>query len=222
MTLGAMKAVVPVAPVNVPYSLMSSDFSKLRHVFELTRPRMILAAEGQMFERALRALDLSSVDVVTCDGVPEGVASFHYGALLATPIDEKAVRASMDEIGHDTVAKYLFTSGSTGMPKGVTVVHWITERVGLIDLPLPGITLKLVPNGTKLEVRVKGPMVTPGYLNDPKKTKEAFDEEGFYSLGDATRFLDPDRPEEGLVFDGRAPLVQRLYEETPPDDVIVV
>jgi feruloyl-CoA synthase len=87
--------------------------------------------------------------------------------------------------------------------QGVTVVHWVTERVGLIGLPLPGITLKLVPNGTKLEVRVKGPTVTPGYLNDPKKTKEAFDEEGYYSLGDAARFLDPDRPEEGLVFDGR-------------------
>jgi feruloyl-CoA synthase len=46
-------------------------------------------------------------------------------------------------------------------------VHWITERVGLIGLPLPGITLKLVPNGTKLEVRVKGPTVTPGYLKRP-------------------------------------------------------
>jgi len=358
MTLGAMKAGVPVAPVSVPYSLMSSDYSKLKHVFELTRPRMIFAQQGAMFERALRALDLSSVDVVTCEGVPEGLASFHYDALLATPVDDSAVRASMAKIGHDTVAKYLFTSGSTGMPKGAiqthrmmmavvagqqalrteepdpedvpqslewmpwnhisagnigfngnlaaggtvhldagkpvpglfeqtirnlrdvsprvfgsapvafamhadamekdpelrrnffrnleymgyggatlssdlydrmqalaiaetgfriplttmygatetqgtTVVHWITERVGLIGLPLPGITLKLVPNGTKLEVRVKGPTVTPGYLNDPKKTTEAFDEEGFYSLGDAARFLDPERPEEGIVFDGR-------------------
>jgi feruloyl-CoA synthase len=75
--------------------------------------------------------------------------------------------------------------------------------VGLIGLPLPGITLKLVPNGTKLEVRVKGPTVTPGYLNDEKKTAEAFDDEGFYALGDAAKFLDPERLEEGLVFDGR-------------------
>ena len=52
-------------------------------------------------------------------------------------------------------------------------------------------------------MRVKGPTVTPGYLNDPKKTSEVFDEEGFYSLGDAAKFLDEDRPELGLVFDGR-------------------
>src|SRR6185312_17033604 len=70
-------------------------------------------------------------------------------------------------------------------------------------LPLPGITLKLVPNGAKLEVRVKGPTVTSGYHNDPEKTAAAFDEEGFYRLGDACRFLDPDDPAKGLVFDGR-------------------
>jgi feruloyl-CoA synthase len=87
--------------------------------------------------------------------------------------------------------------------QGITVVHWITERVGLIGLPLPGITLKLAPNGTKLEVRVKGPTVTSGYHNDPEKTAAAFDEEGFYKLGDACRFLDPGDPAQGLVFDGR-------------------
>jgi len=87
--------------------------------------------------------------------------------------------------------------------QGITVVHWLTERVGLIGLPLPGIELKLVPNGQKLEVRVKGPTVTPGYLNRPDLTKAAFDEEGFYSLGDATKFLDENDPSQGLVFDGR-------------------
>jgi feruloyl-CoA synthase len=87
--------------------------------------------------------------------------------------------------------------------QGITVVHWLTERVGLIGLPLPGITLKLVPNGSKLEVRVKGPTVTTGYHNDPEKTAAAFDDEGFYRLGDACRFLDPEDPAQGLVFDGR-------------------
>ena len=87
--------------------------------------------------------------------------------------------------------------------QGITVVHWLTERVGLIGLPLPGIELKLVPNGQKLEVRVKGPTVTPGYLNRPDLTAAAFDEEDFYSLGDATKFLDENDPSQGLVFDGR-------------------
>jgi feruloyl-CoA synthase len=75
--------------------------------------------------------------------------------------------------------------------------------VGLIGLPLPGITIKLVPNGTKLEVRVKGPTVTPGYLGRPDLTRVAFDEEGFYSLGDAAKFVDESDPEKGIVFDGR-------------------
>jgi feruloyl-CoA synthase len=82
-------------------------------------------------------------------------------------------------------------------------VHWITERVGLIGLPIPGMTLKLVPNGSKYEVRVKGNTVTTGYHNDPEKTRDAFDEEGFYRLGDAAKFLDPNDPKQGLVFDGR-------------------
>jgi feruloyl-CoA synthase len=104
------------------------------------------------------------------------------------------------ETGHRIPLTTMYGATET---QGVTVVHWITERVGLIGLPLPGITLKLVPNGSKLEVRVKGPTVTRGYLNDPEKTAAAFDEEGFYKLGDAARFLDPDDPTQGLVFDGR-------------------
>jgi feruloyl-CoA synthase len=87
--------------------------------------------------------------------------------------------------------------------QGVTLVHWITERVGLIGLPIPGMTLKLVPSGSKYEVRVKGATVTTGYHNDPEKTRAAFDEEGFYRLGDAAKFLDPENPLQGLVFDGR-------------------
>lgn len=87
--------------------------------------------------------------------------------------------------------------------QGVTMVHWEVERVGLIGLPLPGTTLKLVPNGEKLEVRAKGPTVMPGYLNDPKKNAEVFDEEGFYCLGDAVKFVDENDANKGLVFDGR-------------------
>ncbi len=349
MMLGAMLARVPVAPISVPYSLMSPGHAKLKHVFAVTQPKMVFAEQGALYQAALDDLPLDGVSVITGE---EG-----YDDLIATePTD--AVLESLNLIDHDTVFKYLFTSGSTGMPKGViqthgmmvatiaggqalrieeeeeeeapntlewmpwnhisagnisfngnlkgggtlwldagkpipgmfdqtianlkeisprvfgsapvafgmlaeamekdealrksffakleymgyggatlssdlydrmqtlaiketgqripfttmygatetqgiTVVHWVTERVGLIGLPFPGLTLKLVPNGTKMEVRVKGASVTPGYLNDPEKTMEAFDEEGFYSLGDAGKFMDEDDPAQGLVFDGR-------------------
>jgi len=75
--------------------------------------------------------------------------------------------------------------------------------MGLIGLPLPGNTFKLVPAGDKLELRVKGVNVTPGYFRNPEKTAEAFDEEGYYKLGDAVKFVDAGQPERGLAFDGR-------------------
>jgi feruloyl-CoA synthase len=356
MMLGAMKARVPVAPVSVAYSLFSGDHGKLRHVFATTRPKMIFADHGPMYAKAIAALPLEGVEVVTIVPIPDRSTTL-YESFFNTNVGP-SVRESMEKITHDTVAKYLFTSGSTGMPKGViqthgmmcavvaatealraeerdetivaeslewmpwnhisagnigfngnlhaggtvyldagkpipgmfeetirnlreisplgfgsapiaftmladamerdpqlrdkffaklrfmgyggatlsqdlyermqslaikatgfriplttmygatetqgiTVVHWLSERVGLIGLPLPGITLKLVPNGQKLEVRVKGPTVTPGYLNRPELTKEAFDEEGFYRLGDAAKFVDEKDPSKGLIFDGR-------------------
>ena len=122
------------------------------------------------------------------------------GATLSTDVSERLQALAIAETGFRIPLTTMYGATET---QGITVVHWITERVGLIGLPLPGITLKLVPNGTKLEVRVKGPTVTTGYHNDPEKTAAAFDEEGFYKLGDACRFLDPDDPSQGLVFDGR-------------------
>lgn len=355
MMLGAMKAQVPVAPVSVAYSLMSSDHGKLKHVFETTKPKMIFAEQGPFYARAIAAIAGADTEVVIAMPISDRKTT-SFDELVATK--PKDVTASMAKIDHGTVAKYLFTSGSTGMPKGVvqthlmmvavvaaqealrtdepdpneipqglewmpwnhisagnisfngslnaggtihldagkplpgmfdetirnlreisplvfgsapiafgwladamerdadlrdrffakmkyvayggatlsqdiyerfqalaiastgmriplttmygatetqgiTVVHWLTERVGLVGLPLPGITLKLVPNGKKLEVRVKGPTVTPGYLNRPDLTEKAFDEEGYYCLGDAAKFVDENDPEKGLVFDGR-------------------
>ena len=93
--------------------------------------------------------------------------------------------------------------GATETAPTASNVHWPNGVMGLIGLPLPGNTFKLVPTGSKLEVRVKGVNVTPGYYRNPEKTAAAFDEEGFYQLGDAVKFVDPAVPEKGLAFDGR-------------------
>lgn len=77
------------------------------------------------------------------------------------------------------------------------------EAPGNIGVPAKGVTLKLVPTGDKLELRIKGPNVTPGYWRNPDLTAKAFDEEGFYELGDAVRFAVPGDASKGFFFDGR-------------------
>src|SRR6185503_2645182 len=81
--------------------------------------------------------------------------------------------------------------------------HWHNDRMGMIGLPIPGTSVRLVPEAGKLDFRVKGPQITPGYLGRPEASKEAFDEEGFYRIGDAARFVDPGDPTQGMIFDGR-------------------
>jgi acyl-CoA synthetase (AMP-forming)/AMP-acid ligase II len=84
---------------------------------------------------------------------------------------------------------------------------WVRlDRAGVIGVPIPGIELKLVPSGDRLEARVKGPHVMPGYWRSLELTAAAFDEDGFYRIGDAVRFADPSDPSDtsqGLVYDGR-------------------
>ena len=122
------------------------------------------------------------------------------GATLSNDVNQRLQALAVIETGHRIPLTTMYGATET---QGITVTHWATERVGLVGLPLPGITIKLVPNGQKLEVRVKGPTVTSGYIADPQRTAAAFDEEGFYKLGDAARFVDDDDPAQGLVFDGR-------------------
>jgi feruloyl-CoA synthase len=98
-----------------------------------------------------------------------------------------------------------FTSswGSTETAPAATTVHWRIERAGCIGLPLPGVELKFIPNAGKLEMRVRGPSIFPGYRNNQEANAAAFDAEGYYRIGDAGKLVDDDRPERGVAFDGR-------------------
>ena len=77
------------------------------------------------------------------------------------------------------------------------------DKAGNVGVPVRGLVMKLVPTGDKLELRLKGPNITPGYLGDPVRTAEAFDDEGFYCMGDALRPADPKDFSRGFFFDGR-------------------
>ncbi len=357
MTQAAMQARLPAAPVSPAYSLMSQDHLKLKYLFDLIKPAVVMVQDGPTFERALKALDLDGVTVIHVARPCEGITSIAFAELAATPVT-KEVEDSIAKITPDTVGKLLFTSGSTGMPKAVintqkmmcanaammmqvrprnpnapqatyldwmpwnhtmggnalfnpvlteggtlyiddgrpvpgqieetlrnlheisptyyanvpagyaalaaamekddalcrsffrnlslmayggarlpddlyermqalavrstgerivfytgwgstetgptsTGTYWDTERVGLIGLPFPGVALKMVPVGAKYELRLRGVNVTPGYFGQPDLTKAAFDEEGFYCIGDAGVFVDPDDPLQGIIFAGR-------------------
>ena len=93
--------------------------------------------------------------------------------------------------------------GSTETAPMATDCHFEVEHAGNIGVPIPGTVLKLVPSSGSLEVRVRGPNVTPGYWRSPETTAAAFDEEGYYRIGDAVAFVDGEHPEAGLRFDGR-------------------
>ncbi|MDR3469648.1 MAG: AMP-binding protein [Xanthobacteraceae bacterium] len=357
MTQAAMQARLPAAPVSPAYSLMSLDHAKLKFIFELIRPAVVMVQDGPTFDKALAALDLKGVTLIHVERPPTGRPSIAYADLAATAATP-AVAASIARITPTTVGKLLFTSGSTGMPKAVintqemmcanaammmqvrprgagdadavlldwmpwnhtmggnalfnpllfeggtlyvddgrpvpgqfdetirnlreisptyyanvpagyaalaaameadealcrtffrnlglmayggarlpddlydrmqalavkttgerivfytgwgatetgptsTGTYWDTERVGLIGLPFPGVELKLVPTGSKYEVRLRGINVTQGYFGRPDLTAAAFDEEGFYRIGDAAVFVDPADPVQGLIFAGR-------------------
>jgi len=352
-----MNARVPTARVSTADSMMSQDHLKLKYLFELIKPAVLLVQDGPTFERALKALDLDGVTVIHVARPCEGITSIAFAELAATPVT-KEVEDSIAKITPDTVGKLLFTSGSTGMPKAVintqkmmcanaammmqvrprnpnapqatyldwmpwnhtmggnalfnpvlteggtlyiddgrpvpgqieetlrnlheisptyyanvpagyaalaaamekddalcrsffrnlglmayggarlpddlyermqalavratgervvfytgwgstetaptsTGTYWDTERVGLIGLPFPGVALKMVPVDAKYELRLRGVNVTPGYFGQPDLTKAAFDEEGFYCIGDAGVFVDPDDPLQGIIFAGR-------------------
>ena len=339
--LGAMYVGIPYAPISPAYSLVSTDFAKLRAIFALLTPGLVYASDRVAFGKAVAA---------AC-----GETEVLYQLPDAEP--SPAVADAHERVGPDTIVKFLFTSGSTGAPKAVintqrmwcanqamvdrtfpffrdeppvlvdwapwhhtaagnknlgmvlyhggsyyldegkplpgmidTTVrnlreiaptwyfnvpkgfeallaylradtalrqnffsrlrvlwfaaaalpqhvfdemkrlgyetcgapvpfftgfgatetaphtlgrHWETENVSNMGLPPPGVELKLIPLDGKYEARVKGPHITPGYWRQPELTRAAFDDEGYYRLGDSFAFDDPAHPDRGLCFRGR-------------------
>src|ERR1700759_1154504 len=118
MTRAAMQARLPAAPVSPAYSLMSHDHVKLKYLFDLIKPQVVMVQDGPAVEKALKALDLTGVTGVHVARPCDGIKSVSFADLAATPVTPE-VQASFDAITPDTVGKLLFTSGSTGMPKAV-------------------------------------------------------------------------------------------------------
>ena len=127
--------------------------------------------------------------------------AFYAGAALPQNLWDALEELSLQAVGRRL--PMVSAWGSTETSPLATDCHFLAKRSGNIGVPIPGTELKLVPSGDKLEVRVRGPNVTPGYWKAPDLTAAAFDDEGFYRIGDAVTFADPDRPELGLFFDGR-------------------
>jgi feruloyl-CoA synthase len=167
--------------------------------------------------------NLAEVSPTVCFNVPAGYAAllpylqrddalarsffadlrlvFYAAAALPQDVWERLEAASVRATG--LRVPMTASWGSTETSPLATAAHFLIERAGVIGVPVPGVELRLVPTGGKLEARVRGPNVMPGYWRRPDLTAAAFDEEGFYRIGDAVRLADPTDPAQGVVFDGR-------------------
>jgi feruloyl-CoA synthase len=126
---------------------------------------------------------------------------FYAGASLPQHVLDGLQDLAVETTGERII--FISSLGSTETAPAALACTFEAERAGNIGLPLPGVELKLVPRDGKLEARLKGANITPGYWRAPALTADAFDDEGFYKIGDALKFDDPADPAKGLLFDGR-------------------
>ena len=122
------------------------------------------------------------------------------GAGLPQPLYDRIQALAISETGK----RIFFTTGygATETTSGCMSIYFMSELVG-IGLPMPGLSVKMVPTGDRYELRMRGPMITPGYLDQPELNATLRDEDGFYRIGDTARFHDPEDPDQGLAFAGR-------------------
>ncbi len=152
------------------------------------RPLAILS--GNDLEHALREKFFSRVGML-----------FYAGAGLPQPVWDAFEDLAVQTCGERIL--WITGLGATETAPLATCANWEAGRAGMIGLPVAGQEMKLAPAGDKFEARFRGPNITPGYWKQPELTREAFDDEGYFRMGDAVRFDDPDHPETGLMFDGR-------------------
>jgi feruloyl-CoA synthase len=126
---------------------------------------------------------------------------FYAAAALPDALADRLRTLARDHADHDVPLTSSW--GTTETAPCATSMHFLGAPTGCIGVPIPGVTIKLAPVGDRLEIRVKGPNVTPGYYRRPELAEAAFDEEGFYRSGDAVTLIDPDEPIRGMLFDGR-------------------
>lgn len=168
--------------------------------------RSIKEVRPNLYLNVPRALDILAErldsDQSLAEAMFERLELIGYaGAALPAPVANKLGKIARRIKGRDVPVVGLW--GATETAPVVTAVYFPSSDPGNIGLPIPGFEIKFTPDGNKQEMRVRGPGVTPGYWRQPDVTAKAFDEEGFYRMGDAGRFVDPANVNAGLVFDGR-------------------
>src|SRR5579871_1860293 len=126
---------------------------------------------------------------------------FYAGAGLSQPVWDAYRQLALESCGERILM--VTGLGATETSPMALQTTWDTPQAGVIGIPIPGVEAKLVPHRGKLEARVRGPNVSPGYWRQPELTRQAFDEDGFYKFGDAVRFVDPADVNQGFLFDGR-------------------